>query len=76
MIYASSPGGSNELLIDGTCGLGGKCQAGQGWKRFCLHLFHDRRPMVLHGALAEMEVGGDVLVGMAGKDQLHDLALP
>ena len=31
--------------------------------------------MVLDRALADAEVGGDVLAGMAGEHQVHDLAL-
>ena len=32
--------------------------------------------MVFHCALADAEIGGDVLAGMAGKNHLHDLTLP
>ena len=31
--------------------------------------------MVLDSALADAEIRGDVLIGMAGEDQFHDLAL-
>ena len=31
--------------------------------------------MVLDGALADAEIKGDDLAGLAGKDQLHDLVL-
>lgn len=48
---------------------------GQLWKRLCPHLLHDCRSMIFHGALAESEVGGDVLAWMAGKDEVHHLAL-
>jgi hypothetical protein len=32
--------------------------------------------MVLDSALADAEVRGDILAGLAGEDQVHDLALP
>ena len=31
--------------------------------------------MVLDSALADAQIRGDVLAGMAGEDQVHDLAL-
>ncbi len=48
---------------------------GPGLEAILLHLFHDLRPMVLHRALAEIEVGRDVLAGMAGENHFHDLSL-
>jgi hypothetical protein len=32
--------------------------------------------MVFHGALADAKIRGDVLAGVAGENQLHDLTLP
>ena len=32
--------------------------------------------MIFDSALAEMEVGGDILAGMTGKNHRHDLTLP
>jgi hypothetical protein len=37
---------------------------------------HDRGAVVLDGALVDAKVRRDILVGVAGEDQLHDLALP
>ena len=36
---------------------------------------HDGRAMVVDRALADAEIGGDVLAGMAGEDEVQDLPL-
>ena len=58
-----------------------QCQSRQGWKRFGAHLLHDRRPVVLNGALAEIEVGGDILAGCPARTmsmtwRCRDVSLP
>ena len=55
--------------------VGGERQADQRRKRMRAGLVHDGGAMVLDRALADAEVGGNVLAGMAGEHQLHDLAL-
>jgi len=36
---------------------------------------HDRRTMVLNGALADVKICGDVFVGVTREHEVHDLAL-
>jgi hypothetical protein len=55
--------------------VGGERQADQRRKRVRAGLLHDGGTMVLDRALADAEIGGNVLAGMAGEHQLHDLAL-
>ena len=55
--------------------VGGERQADQRRKRVRAGLLHDGGAMIFDRALADAEVGGDVLAGMAGEHQLHDLAL-
>jgi len=40
-------------------------------QRFRLHLAHDIAAMNLHGNLANVEIGGDLLVQTAGHHQRH-----
>src|SRR3954454_3012107 len=53
--------------------IGGERQSDQRRKRVRASLLHDGGTMVLDRALADTEVGGNVLAGMAGEHQLHDL---
>jgi len=63
-----------ERVLVGTIPGGGKRQTGQRRKRLRAGFLHDCSAMVLHSALADAEFRGDVLIGMAGEDQFHDLA--
>jgi len=36
---------------------------------------HNRGAVVFHRALRNPQIGGDVLAGMTGEHQIHDLAL-
>src|SRR5437762_11885948 len=55
--------------------VGGEREADQRRKRVRPGLLHDGRAMVLDRALADAEIGGNVLARMTGEHQLHDLAL-
>jgi hypothetical protein len=56
--------------------LGGReRQSGQRPNRLRPCFLHDRGAMVLNGALAKMEIRGDILAGVPGKHQRHDLVL-
>ena len=36
---------------------------------------HDRRSVVFHRPLADVEIGRDILVGMTGENHVHDFEL-
>src|SRR2546421_11427629 len=72
------PGASCPCSREGMrrlAGVGGERQADQRRKRVGPGLLHDGRAMVLDRALADAEIGGNVLARMTGEHQLHDLAL-
>ena len=50
--------------------------ADQGGNILRAGLAHDGGAVVVDGALADAEVGGDVLAWMSGQDEIEDLALP
>src|SRR5271169_363217 len=62
----------NERLIGAVPGCG-KRQSGQGREGLRACLLHDRSAVVLDGALADAEIRSDILAGMAGENQIHDL---
>ena len=55
---------------------GDEGEAGEGGEGFGAGSLHDRSAMIFDRALADAEIGGDVLAGMAGQHPLHDVALP
>src|ERR1019366_10225736 len=56
--------------------LRGDRQSRKRRKRLRSGPFHDRRPVILDSTLTDAKIGGDVLAGMPGEDQIHDLMLP
>ena len=53
----------------------GERETDEGRDRLGSGLLHDGGAVDLDGALADAEIRGDVLAGMAGEHQIHDLAL-
>ena len=45
---------------------------GPGGKRFRAGSLHDRGAVIFDRALADAEIGGDVLAGIAGENHFHD----
>ena len=54
---------------------GGDRQSGERGKRLGAGSLHDFGAMVLDGPLADAEIGGNILAGLAGENQVHDLPL-
>ena len=52
------------------------CRVHKGGHRLRTCFDRDRGAMIVNRALADTEVGGDVLSGMPGKDEVQDLMLP
>ena len=52
-----------------------KRQPGQRRERFRPGSLHDAGAVVLHGALADAEIGRNVLAGLAGEHPFHHVAL-
>ena len=53
-----------------------ECQSRQRWQGFRPAFAHDRGPVVFDCALADAKIGSNILAGMTGEDQNHDLPLP
>jgi hypothetical protein len=53
-----------------------KRQSGQRRERLRPGSLHDAGAVVLHGALADAEIGRNVLAGLAGEHPFHHVALP
>ena len=75
--YSFAHDASADLRADGRLGRssGGERRTDQGRKGLRAGLAHDRRTMVVDRALADAEVGSDVLARMAGNHQVQDLSL-
>jgi hypothetical protein len=54
----------------------GKGQPGQFRKRPRTCPFHDLGAMIFNGALADMEIHGNILAGMTSENHFHDFVLP
>ena len=67
----------SAVLVDGRLGCSGSCEcrADQRRKGLRAGLPHDGRTMVVDGALADAEIGGDVLAWVTSEDEIQDLAL-
>ena len=61
---------------DGNCPIGGEGQPSQFGKRSRACPFHDLGAMTFDGALADAEIRGDILAGMAREHPVHDVMLP
>lgn len=62
----------NDVLSGSVVRRSGKGQARQRRKRLRARLPHDRGAMALDGALADGEIGGDILAWTVREDRFHD----